>query len=411
VRRTIPEPELRNPDSATHSLSGVSERVSRIVIVGGGTAGLALARALRFAPVQVILVDRSGEHLFHSSILSAALGKREPRGLRQPLARLLRGQPNCEVVQAEAIYIDPVQRRLVLSDRSLVYDILVMAAGSGTRFPRPEWARFMTPLRTPEDAAAVRRKLRDRDTTVIVVGGGRAGVEASAAIARMDRKRRVVLVEEGQRILRSYPESMAAAAERALEGLDVEICCGMRVADVDADGVRVLTMDARQRLLSRAVLWMGGMHASLLSAVLRREVGATLDAAGRVRVMPDLSIAEHPEIFVIGDMARVDHEGQALDCISTVASQEARYVAGAIRDRLAGYAARPFEYVDQGRFARVGREVLGTFGDRELPAPGAWLAAKLAEGWRKPTTQLFSYLPAMLPGRGRSYSAATGSNT
>ena len=361
-----------------------------------------MAQALRFAPVQVTLVDRESSYVSQSKLYAAAVGLGEPRNLRIQRDALLTGQQNVEWVTGEAVYLDVRQRRLILTDRALPYDVLVVATGSRPRYERHEWERTAPGLKSADDAARIREKLRDRDTTVVVVGGGVAGVELAAATAKADRTRRVMLVLEGARILAGFPTPLATDAEAQLEKLGVEVRHGLHVIGIDSESVRFSGAEGRKKILSRAVLWAGGVEGSGFGAVLKRETGVQLDETGRVCVNPDLTVLGHPEIFVLGDLARVMHDGRPLDGLATVASQQGRYVASAIRERMAGYDAVPFEYVDQGRFAILGRGGIGMMGDAQLRGTNAWLAAKLAQQGSTPGNTI----PRL-----RGYSAATGAST
>lgn len=374
--------------------------MKRIVILGGGVGGLSLVRSLRFVHAEITLVDRRDSHVFQSRLYSAAVSGRGR--LESSFTRLLNGQKNVQVVRGEAVYLDALQRRLILADRALPYDILVVAAGAQPRYERDEWQRFAPGLKTAEDARRIHEKLQDRGTSVVIAGGGVAGVELAAGVARSDRLRRVVLLESGERVLPGFPPALAAAAEGSLRRLGVEIQCGRHVIGMDAGSVRVSGELGREKILSRAVLWAGGVYGSGFGAALRSEAGAALDEQGRVRVAPDLTVPGHPEIFVIGDLARVLYEGVPLDGLATVAAQQGRYAAAAIRERMTGYDPRPFEYVDQGRFALVGRGGIGMVGETRLHGTAAWLAAKLAQKWSAPE-DLFPRLHA--------YSVATASKT
>jgi NADH dehydrogenase len=172
---------------------------------------------------------------------------------------------------------------------------------------------------------------------------------------------------------------------------------------MDGESVRFSTEQGREKINSSAVLWAGGTEGVTFGAALQQETGATLDDTGRVCVTPRLTLTgKYPEIFVIGDLARVPHDGAPLEGLATVASQQGRYVASAIRERMAGYDVSPFQYVDQGRFAILGRSGVGVMGETQWRGTAAWLASKLAQRWGEPGNRLFR-LPA--------YSAATGSST
>jgi NADH dehydrogenase len=362
-----------------------------------------VARALRFVPVDITLVARLDAHLFPARLYAAAVNPGEPRRLQVNLKSLLRGQTNVRFVHGEAVYLDARQRRLILADRALAYDVLVVATGSRPCYEREDWQRSAPGLQSAGDAGRIRAKLQDRDTAVVIVGGGVAGVELAAATARADSGRRVVLVEERARVLADFPEALAGYAAQKLARAGVEIRCGLHVTGIDRESVRVSGAQGRERILSRAALWAGGVQGSEFGEALRGETGVALDEAGRVLVNQHLTVAGQPEIFVIGDLARVPHDGRPLDGLATVASQQGRYVASAIRARMGGYEAAPFEYVDQGRFAILGRDAVGVIGDTQLRGTAAWLAARLAQKWSAPPGNL---LPQF-----RAYSAGTGSST
>lgn len=370
------------------------------MVLGGGVGGLSVVRALRFVHAEITLVDRRDSHLFQSRLYAAAVSGHG--GLESGFTQLLSGQKNAQVVRGEVVYLDARQHRLILADRALAYDTLVVAAGAQPRYERDEWQCFARALKSPEDAVRIRQTLQDRGTTAVVAGGGVCGVELAAAVARADRSRRVVLLESGDQVLPGFPAALAAEAEGSLRRLGVEIHCGRHVIGIDKESVRVSGEQGREKFLSRAVLWAGGVRGASFGAALRSEAGAELDDEGRICVAPDLTVPGHPEIFVIGDLARVSHESAPLDGLATVAAQQGRYVAAAIRERMAGYDARPFEYVDQGRFAILGRSGVGIIGDTRLRGTAAWLAAKLAQKWSAPE----KFWPRL-----RAYSATTGSAT
>ena len=372
------------------------------MILGAGCGGLTLTRALRFVHAELTLVDRHDSHLYRSKLYAAAAGTAEPARLQVSLKSLLQGQGNISLVQGEALYLDARGRRLILPDRALRYDVLVVATGSRSRYGLEEWQRWAPGLRSAEDARSIREKLQDRDTAVVIAGGGTAGVELAAAVSRMDRMRRVILVDEGTRVLASFPDRLARETERHLHRLGVEIHYERLVIGIDGEGVRVSGPQGRESILSQAVLWAGGVEGSSFGAVLRSETGVLLDETGRVCVNADLTIPGHPEIFVIGDLSSVVHKGARLDGLATVAAQQGRYVGAAIRERMAGYDARPFEYVDQGRFAILGRGGVGVIGDTELQGVSAWLASRLAQSWSEPGDLIPDF---------HAYSAATGSST
>lgn len=365
--------------------------MNRVLVLGGGIGGLAVARALRFAPVQITLVDREPRHLTARDLYAAALGKKA--GLRREA--LLGGQKNVELVTGEAVYPDVSRSRVLLADRALPYDILVVATGARARYEREEWATKAPGLRSAQDAAQVAETLRQTDGTVVVVGGGPAGVELASHVARKWPDRPVILIDEGTTLLPQFPERLQQEAERRLRKLGVEIRYGLHVIGVTPAGARVSGPNGRETVPGSAVLWAAGIQGSEFGQALAKETRAKLDDIGRIHVQPDLTIAGHKNLSVIGDLARLETAGTPLPQLATIASQQGRYVASAIRDRLSGYEPAPFSHVDQGQFALIGRGGVGFLGDTLMTGTAAYLAAKFALGWRGL----------------RAYSAATGSRT
>jgi NADH:ubiquinone reductase (H+-translocating) len=360
----------------------------RVVIVGGGFGGLRAARALRHAPVRVTLVDRGNHHLFQPLLYQVATAELSPADISAPIRGVLRRQRNAEVALAEVTGVDVDRHRISLHDlatghaRALDYDYLIIATGAGTSyFGHDEWERFAPGLKTIEDATAIRRDIllafeaaeaecaegtesetRASDLlTFVIVGGGPTGVELAGAIAEVARKAlvsdfrhirpadaRVVLVEAAPHILATYPVSLAERARRKLERLGVEVRTGARVESIDESGVLV----DGERLAAHTIIWAAGVRASPAGEWLR----APTDRAGRVLVGPDLTIPEHPNVFVIGDAASASQNGAPLPGIAPVAMQQGRYAAKAIRRRIAGERdIPPFHYFDKGTMATVGR--------------------------------------------------------
>ena len=349
----------------------------RIVIVGGGFAGLWATRALRNAPVSILLIDRANHHLFQPLLYQVATAGLSSPDIAAPLRHILRAQKNVEVRLATVDRIEPDSRRLRLGDGSLVdYDTLLLASGAThAYFGHDDWAPHAPGLKTLDDALLLRRRLllaferaeaeadperRKAWLSFAIVGGGPTGVELAgtlAEIARHTLKRefrhidpasaRVRLVEAGSRILSSFPESLSAKAQKQLERLGVEVVTGMPVEAIDAEGYR----SGGGFVPARTIVWAAGVAASPLAASL----GVELDRAGRVRVLPDLTVPGHPEIFVAGDLATVIQDGKPVPGVAPAAKQMGKYVAQAIFDRIAGRTPPPFRYRDYGNLATIGR--------------------------------------------------------
>jgi len=377
----------------------------RVVIVVGGFGGLFAARALRHAPVSVTLVDRRNFHLFQPLLYQVALGELSPANVASPLRSVLRRQRNLEVVLAEAVGIDAAGRRVLLADGAIVYDILVLAAGSRHHyFGHPDWEAKAPGLKTVEDATEIRRRvllaletaerIDDDDArrpwlTFVVVGAGPTGVELAGALAEIARHTRrdnfrrftpgqvrVVLVEGADRVLPQYVPAVSTKAAAALARLGVAVRTGAVVSEVQ-DGRVVLRAGGRtEALAARTVLWAAGVEASPLGRALAEATGAPLDGAGRVVVEPDLSVLGHPEIFVLGDLANYSHQGgKLLPGVAPVAMQQGAYVARALEARLAGRGLPPFRYKDRGSMAVIGRgRAVADLGWARFDGVPAWLA-------------------------------------
>jgi NADH dehydrogenase len=311
----------------------------QVVIIGGGFGGLYAARSLRKAAVQVTLVDRRNHHLFQPLLYQVATGALSPANIAAPLRALLRRQANARVLLGDVIDIDVVGRRVVLRDGDLVYDTLIVAAGAThSYFGHPEWEPFAPGLKTIDDATSIRRKIllafeaaekaRDPETivrwlTFVIVGGGPTGVEMSGAVAELARETlrrdfraidptqaRILLVEAADRILPPFAPELSRKARSGLEKKRVEVRTGTLVTAIEPEAVLLKCGHNMERIATQTVIWSAGVAASPLAKILAEKTGAELDRGGRIRVLPDLSLAGHPEVFVIGDMAHcVDSTG------------------------------------------------------------------------------------------------------
>ncbi|HEV2363333.1 MAG TPA: NAD(P)/FAD-dependent oxidoreductase [Caulobacteraceae bacterium] len=348
----------------------------RVVIVGAGFGGLAAARALAHASVEVIVVDARNHHTFQPLLYQVATAALSPAEVAWPIRHLLKTQANARVLLARAQGVDTANRRLLTDEGPIGYDQLVIAAGAAdSYFGHDDWAAAAPGLKTLEDALSIRRRilvafehaeLAGRSaapmlTTFVVVGGGPTGVELAGAIAEIARDAlrsefrhidpaaaRIVLAEAGPRILPTFPADLSAYAVRRLKRDGVEVMCGARVTAIDAGGVSL----EHGRIEASTVLWAAGVQATPLIAGLPAEH----DRAGRAIVGPDLALAGHPDIFVIGDGAAAVTAGAQAPGIAPAAKQMGAYVGRLIAARLAGRAARPpFRYRHAGDLATIGR--------------------------------------------------------
>lgn len=356
---------------------GAPTPATEVVIVGAGFGGLAAARHLAGAPVHVTVVDRRNHHLFQPLLYQVATAGLSPGDIAHPIRSILRDQSNARVILADVLAIDTDRREVRLSDGTLGYHFLVLAAGAGhAYFGHDEWEKDALGLKTLEDALEIRRRIllafekaeRERDPaarrdllTFVIVGGGPTGVELAGAIAEISRhvlvsdfraidprEARIVLVEAGPRILSAYAPQSSERAVETLRARGVEVRAGVPVTGVDADGVSL----GGERIAARTVLWAAGVAASPLA----RSLGVPLDRAGRAFVEPDLSIPGHPEVFVIGDLSVFLHQtGRPLPGLSPVAMQQGRAAARNILATVTGAPRRPFHYVDKGTMAVIGR--------------------------------------------------------
>ncbi|WP_373653462.1 NAD(P)/FAD-dependent oxidoreductase [Schlesneria sp. DSM 10557] len=350
----------------------------RVVIVGGGFAGLNLAKGLgNVADLDVTLLDRTNHHLFQPLLYQVAMAGLSPAEIAAPIRSVLSRYRNVRVLQGEVQSVD-VQRQCVCADFGEVgYDYLVLACGSRhSYFGHDEWEENAPGLKTLEQATEIRRRVlsayeeaecstspeaRKRLLTFVVVGGGPTGVELAGAIGEMSRftlardfrnidaaSARVVLLEAGPRILNMFSEKSSSRAARDLEQLGVQIWTGSAVTKIDEDGVEI----GNERISSATVLWAAGVKASSLG----QAAGFEVDRQGRVVVEPDLSVKGHPRVFIAGDQANFTHQtGRPLPGTAPVAMQQGRYLAQLIRDDLAGRTRKPFQFVDKGQMATIGR--------------------------------------------------------
>jgi len=373
-----------------------------VVIVGGGFGGLAAAKALKDAPAEIVMIDRENHNLFQPLLYQVATSVLSPGQIGVPIRDLLRHQKNTTVILGEVVGVDKDHKRVFVSnadrkDVPIPFDYLILATGvTHSYFGHDEFEMFAPGLKSLADAEAVRNKIltafelaeaeEDPSThrdllTFILVGAGPTGVEMAGAIAVMVRgtmksefrridpaSARIVLVDRSSRVLSSFSEKLSAAAKRRLEDLGVEVKLGQGVDRIDADGIVV----AGERIFSKTVIWTAGVAPSPAGKWLTAET----DHAGRVRIQNDLSLAGHPEIFVIGDTASLDQNGRPLPGVAQVAIQQGHYAGKLIRRRLTSKSSPgPFSYFDKGSMAVVGKgfAVLET-GNVHLSGLLAWFA-------------------------------------
>ncbi|MGH7907772.1 MAG: NAD(P)/FAD-dependent oxidoreductase [Candidatus Binataceae bacterium] len=371
-----------------------------VVIVGAGFGGLSAAKALRRAALRLTLIDRTNHHLFQPLLYQVATAVLTPGHIAAPTREILRRQKNVTVLMGEVAGIDKEKRRIhtIAAERSMTidYDYLILATGARpSYFGHDEYGMYAPSLKDLADAAAIRNKIlralefaeveedaarRSEWLTFVLVGAGATGVEMAGAIAsgrklvgsafrRIDaRSVRVVLIDQAARVLPGFAESLSRRANQRLKKLGVDVRLGLRVEQVDADGV----IAGGERIQSRTVIWTAGVAPSPVG----KWTDAETDRAGRVRVRNDCTLPGRPEIFIIGDVSTLVQDGESLPGVAQTAIQQGRYAAKVIRSRIAAAPPpAPFHYSDKGSMAVIGKNfAVLQRGRLHLSGFLAWLA-------------------------------------
>ncbi len=375
----------------------IAKDVPSVVIVGAGFAGLHAGRALAKENLRVTLVDRRNHHTFQPLLYQVATAALSPGEIAYPIRHIFRANENVSVLLAEATGFDLEHRKVQLQNDELSYDYLIVAAGAThAYFGHPEWAIYAPGLKSVEDATEIRRRMllafeiAERQArlkhecepiTFVVVGGGPTGVELAGALAGIaqhvlasdfrsinPRSTRIVLIEAGPRILSTFPEDLSASAVQQLKKLGVEVMTDTAVTGIDEAHVYF----GERAFPASVVLWGAGVSASPVGKFL----GAPTDRAGRVEVQPDLSIAGHPEVFVLGDLASIRQEnGKPVPGVAPAAIQMGKFAAASILGDLRGELRKPFRYRDKGSLATIGRSAaVADIKGLRLSGIPAWLA-------------------------------------
>jgi NADH dehydrogenase len=415
----------------------------RVVIIGSGFGGLFAAQALRREPVEVTVIGKTTHHLFQPLLYQVATGILSEGEIAPPTREILRRQENARVVLGEVTDIDLAARTVTSTvlGRTTVhpYDELIVAAGAGqSYFGNDRFAEFAPGMKSIDDALELRGRIFgafelaelaedqdeiDRLLTFVVVGAGPTGVEMAGQIAELARRTlrrdfrridpttaRVVLLDAAPAVLPSFGEKLGDRARRQLNLTGVEVQLGAMVTDVDADGIEIKDADGQVRRINAATkIWAAGVQASPLGRMLGEQSGAEVDRAGRVSVLPDLTLPGHPEVHVVGDMMALNR----LPGVAQVAIQGGRYAAEAIKRRIAGKSPKgPFQYHDKGSMATISRfhavVDLGKVKFEGFIAWVMWLALHLfyIVGFKSRVTTVLHWLVSFL-GRGRSQRVAT----
>jgi NADH:ubiquinone reductase (H+-translocating) len=368
----------------------------RVVIVGAGFGGLECALRLKGAPVTITLVDRRNHHLFQPLLYQVATASLATSEIAWPIRYLLRDRSDVTTLFATVSGIDADNKRVLLDDGdTLPYDTLVLATGARhAYFGHDEWEPFAPGLKTLEDATTLRRRIlvaferaeRESDPekraallTFVIVGAGPTGVEIAGTIAELAQdtlppdfrnidthQARVVLIEAGPRVLAGFADDLSAYAQASLESIGVEVVLGQAVTECSADGV----VYGGKHLPARTLIWAAGVRASPAAEWLH----AAADRAGRLEVLPDLTVPGHPDIFAVGDTVTIaDRQGNPVPGIAPAAKQQGRHVAASIRAHLRGETPAPFRYSHAGSLAQIGkRKAVIDFGAIKLRGTIAW---------------------------------------
>jgi NADH:ubiquinone reductase (H+-translocating) len=349
----------------------------KVVVIGGGFAGLWATRALASSDCEVTLIDKQNHHLFQPLLYQVATAGLSSSDIAAPLRHILQNQPNVHVRLGEVSNIALSEKLVTLTDSSqFTFDYLLVASGAThAYFGKPEWAAHAPGLKTLDDALNIRRKLllafeqaeacaipEDRDAWMhfAVIGGGPTGVELAGTLAEIARhtlkkefrsidpaNARIRLIEAGPRILSGFPESLSNYATKQLKHLGVEVRCGTAVSNISANSYNL----GENKVAAKTVLWAAGVAASPLGKLLK----TSTDKAGRVLVESDLSVPNYPFVFVAGDLASVQFDGKPVPGVAPAAKQMGKHVAMAIKAQMQGKKPTSFQYQDLGNLATIGR--------------------------------------------------------
>ncbi len=379
-----------------------------IVVIGAGFGGLTFCQKFPAKLARITLIDRQNHHLFQPLLYQVATAGLSAVDIAQPVRAIFGSRVDFSVIMAAVTGLDLAGRRVIHERGEVTYDYLVVAAGGTTSyFGHPEWEQFAPGLKTLDDALTIRRKIllaferaetepdaakRDAAMTIVVIGGGPTGVELAGTFAELTRtvlnrdfdhidpsKSRVILIEGSPRVLATYPPELSASAQRQLEKLGVEVHTGTRVEAITEGQI----VAGGKTIRADNIFWGAGVAA----VPLAKQLGMETDRAGRVKVLPDLSVPGHPEVFAVGDIiSLVDANGVTVPGVAQGAMQAGAHVAKLIARELRGERFSPagraaFAYRDKGSMATIGRSAavaeIGEFKFSGFPAWVAWLAIHL----------------------------------
>lgn len=370
---------------------------TKVIIIGGGFGGLSVARSLNHAKLDVLLIDKTNHHLFQPLLYEVATAALSPGEIATPLREVLRHQENTTVIMGEVINIDKNSKQITIANGDIFgYDYLIVSIGARhSYFGREDWERFAPGLKTVNDALKIREQIlisfekaerldsiseASKYLNFVVIGGGPTGVEMAGAIAEIAYKTmfknfrrikpeesKIYLIEALPQILPMYPDKLATQATKVLEKMGVKVLTGKKVIEINESGIKTEEMF----IASKNIIWAAGNQVSPMLKTL----DIPLDRAGRAIVGSDLSIPDHPEIFVIGDAASfIGKEGKPLPGVAPVAIQEGRFVAKIIKHAVPKEKRQPFVYFDKGNMATIGKaKAIAMVGKFQISGFFAWL--------------------------------------
>jgi NADH:ubiquinone reductase (H+-translocating) len=369
----------------------------RVIIVGAGFGGLEAAKKLAHKDVLITVIDRTNYHLFQPLLYQVATAALSPADIAAPVRSVLSKSKNLEVILAEVESVDVAAKKVKTTDLEFDYDYLILATGARhSYFGHNDWEKLAPGLKSLEDAIELRRRIlmafeyaektndeaaRKAAMTFVIIGGGPTGVEMAGAIAEISRhtlakdfrhidpsRARVILIEGGRRVLAGYPEDLSQSAQKQLTALGVDVRTGMQATNLNEHGVQL----GDEFIPCRVKIWAAGNNASFVGKVL----GVPVDRVGRVVVNDDLTIPNHPEVQVIGDLANFSHQtGEPLPGVSPVAMQQGRHAARNVLAMIKGRRPRRFRYWDKGTLATIGRnKAVADLRFVHLSGLPAWLA-------------------------------------
>lgn len=380
------------------------KNLPRVVIIGGGFAGLYTAQNLKHNALQVILIDKRNFHLFQPLLYQVATGGLSPADIASPLRAILRNHKNVHVIQQEVVNIDPLRKQVMTPTCTIAYDFLVVACGSSHHyFGNSHWQKFAPGLKTIEDATHIRSKIlkafelaeieinpekRKELITFVIVGGGPTGIEMAGAIGELvlhtlrkdfrnisTLEATIYLVEAADRILPFFPQHLSEKALSSLKKLHINVLTGARVLEIKENEVVIRIGTDNQTIRTSNIIWAAGVKGSSLGKIIANQTGLKIDNQDRVIVNEYCQLPGHPNFYVIGDLAHFkDSSGQPLPAVAPVAMQQGKYVAKTILKSLKHEKTKPFKYWDKGNLAVIGRTAaVAKLGKFQFSGYIAWL--------------------------------------